>query len=143
MPVMMAAEPRTQYGSSGSQEEWLKRNLFERLSQSKFRMRFRLKEADKAYIREKGMDTIREHAAQIVEKRLSAAEPKNDGKQTPMRGAPQGHPIFLGQHATGTCCRGCLEKWHGIPKGSPLSEAEQARIVEVLMQWIGRQMSGD
>ena len=134
------AEARTPYGASGSHEEWLKRDLFERLSQSKFRMRFRLKEADKAYIREKGMDTIREHAAQIVQKRLSAAEPKNDGKQTPMRGAPQGHPIFLGQHATGTCCRGCLEKWHGIPKGRPLSEAEQARIVEVLMQWIGRQM---
>ena len=78
-------------------------------------------------------------AAQIVRQRLSAAEPKNDGKQTPMRGAPHGHPIFLGQHATGTCCRGCLEKWHGIPKGRPLTDAEQTYIVDVLMQWISRQ----
>ena len=122
-------------------EEWLKRDLFERLAQSKFRMRFQLKAADIEYIREKGLDTIREHAAQIVRQRLSAAEPKNDGKQTPMRGAPQGHPVFLGQHATGTCCRGCLEKWHGIPKGRALSDEEQARIVDVLMQWIRRQMT--
>ena len=63
-------------------EEWLKRDLFERLAQSKFRMRFQLKEADFAYIQEKGMDVIRAHAAQIVRQRLSDAESKNDGKQT-------------------------------------------------------------
>ena len=137
----MVAEGQTRLQSI-AHEEWLQRDLFERLSQSKFRMRFQLKEADRQYISEKGLDTIREHAAQIVRQRLSAAEPKNDGKQTPMRGAPHGHPIFLGQHATGTCCRGCLEKWHGIPKGRPLTDAEQAHIVDVLMQWISRQING-
>ena len=35
-----------------------------------------------------------------------------DGKQTPMKN----HPVFIAQHATATCCRGCLEKWHHIPK---------------------------
>ena len=123
-----------------SHEEWLKRDLFDRLAQSRFRSRFRLKEADCQYIREKGPAAIRSHAADIIRRRLSAAEPKNDGRQTPMRGAPQGHPIFLGQHATGTCCRGCLEKWHGIPKGRALTETEQSYIVDVLMQWIDRQM---
>lgn len=123
-----------------SHEEWLKRDLFDRLAQSRFRSRFQLREADCQYIREKGPAAIRSHAADIVRRRLSAAEPKNDGRQTPMRGAPQGHPIFLGQHATGTCCRGCLEKWHGIPKGRALTEKEQSYIVDVLMQWIDRQM---
>ena len=123
-----------------SHGEWLKRDLFDRLAQSRFRSRFQLKEADCQYIREKGPVAIRSHAADIVRRRLSAAEPKNDGRQTPMRGAPQGHPIFLGQHATGTCCRGCLEKWHGIPKGRALTETEQGYIVDVLMQWIDRQM---
>ena len=51
-----------------------------------------------------------------------------------------GHPVFLAQHATGTCCRDCLEKWHGIAKGRPLSDKEQKRIVDIIMQWIGRQM---
>lgn len=36
----------------------------------------------------------------------------NDGKQTPMRG----HPVFIAQHATATCCRECLKKWHNIKK---------------------------
>ena len=137
-PLTEAGMESVQEGSA--QKEWLKRDLFERLAQSKFRSRFRLKEADIAYIREKGMDTIRSHAENFVKHRLSAAEPKNDGNQTPMRGAPQGHPIFLAQHATGTCCRGCLEKWHGIPKGRPLTGAEQDLVVGVLMQWIDRQM---
>ena len=119
-----------------SHEEWLKIDLFTRIRRSRFRMRFQLKEADFAYIREKGLPLIRSHAKDFVRQRLSSAEPKNDGKQTPMRGAPKGHPIFLAQHATGTCCRGCLEKWHGIPKGRTLTEEEQEYIVDVLMRWI-------
>ena len=100
-----------------------------------------MKEADISYIKEKGIEMIQMHAAQIVRQRLADAQPKNDGKQTPMRGAPNGHPVFIGQHVTGTCCRGCLEKWHGIPKGRPLTEEEQEHVVDVLMKWIGRQIS--
>ncbi len=111
-------------------------NLFQRLSQSKFRSNFALKANDRAYVREKGMDQIRSHAVDFVEQRLAAAEPKNDGKQTPMRG----HPVFVAQHATATCCRGCLEKWHNIPKGAELSEEQKRYIVDVLMEWIKRQM---
>jgi hypothetical protein len=33
----------------------------------------------------------------------------------------RGHPIFVAQHATATCCRGCLTKWHRIPQGQPLT----------------------
>ena len=122
-----------------SHEVWLKIDLFERLSRSDFRSRFRLSAADKAYLKEKGSALIRTHAEEIIRKRLAPAEPKNDGKQTPMRGAPRGHPVFLAQHATATCCRGCLEKWHGIPKGRELSEQEQTYVVNVLMKWLGRQ----
>lgn len=109
--------------------------LFSRLGESGFRSGFFLDGKDKAYIREKGMDTIRQHAADFVAKRLAPAEPENDGKQTPMRG----HPVFKAQHATGCCCRGCLAKWHGIPKGRPLSQNEQDYIVGILMEWIRRQ----
>ena len=74
-----------------------------RLSRSNFRSRFHLKAQDKQYIHEKGWNTIADHAADFVSKRLAPAEPKNDGKQTPMRG----HPVFIAQHATACCCRGC------------------------------------
>ena len=121
-----------------SREEWLKIDLFTRLSGSDFRSRFRLSEKDRAYAAEKGRDTIKSHAEDFVVRRLAPAEPKNDGRQTPMRG----HPVFIGQHATGTCCRGCLEKWHGIPQGRALTEDEQRYVVGVLMEWIDRQMGG-
>ena len=64
-----------------------------RLSRSNFRSRFHLKAQDKQYIREKGWNTIADHAADFVSKRLAPAAPKNDGKQTPMRG----HPVFIAQ----------------------------------------------
>ena len=107
-----------------------------RLSRSNFRSRFHLKVQDKQYIREKGWNTVADHAADFVSKRLAPAEPKNDGKQTPMRG----HPVFIAQHATACCCRGCLAKWHGIPQGVPLSAEQQVYIVGMLMSWMRREM---
>lgn len=111
-------------------------NLWKRLSQSKFRSSFSLKSNDRYYVSEKGMDTVRSHAREFVQKRLAPACPHNDGKQTPMRG----HPVFVAQHATAACCRGCLEKWHHIPQGRDLTESEQEYIVSVIMEWIDRQM---
>ena len=111
-------------------------NLWKRLSQSKFRSSFSLKANDRSYVSEKGMEKVREHACDFIRKRLAPAEISNDGKQTPMRG----HPVFVAQHATATCCRGCLEKWHRIPKGRELTEAEQEYVVNVIMEWIGREI---
>lgn len=81
------------------------------------------------------MDTVRSHASDFVRTRLAPAQIPNDGKQTPMRG----HPVFLAQHATGCCCRGCLYKWHRIPAGVRLTEEQQEYIVDVLMAWIERE----
>ncbi len=111
--------------------------LFRRLARSKFRSRFRLSGADMQYIQEKTMPVIGKHAADIIASRLAPAYIENDGRQTPMKG----HPVFIAQHACACCCRGCLEKWHGIPKGHALSEAEQAYVKDVLMTWIESQIS--
>ena len=110
--------------------------LFLRLSHSKFRSSFYLNQKDKDIIAKKGLSTIREHARQIIAKRLAPAVIPNDGKQTPMRHGTS--PVFIAQHATGCCCRGCLEKWHRIPKGRALTQEEQAYVVDVLMHWITR-----
>ena len=108
-----------------------------RLSRSNFRSRFHLKAQDKQYIRDKGWNTIADHAADFVSKRLAPAVPKNDGKQTPMRG----HPVFIAQHATACCCRGCLEKWHKIPSGRALTAVEQEYIVGMLLFWMQREIT--
>ncbi len=112
--------------------------LFERLARSPFRRRFRLGAVERAYMERKGLETVLEHGRKFIGERLAPAEPKNDGKQTPMRN----HPIFVGQHATATCCRGCLEKWHGIPRGRVLTEDEIDRILSVLRRWLTDQAGG-
>ena len=111
-------------------------DLFVRLSKSSFRIRFRLSAKDKEYVASKGLATIRQHAEDFVARRLAPAVIPNDGKQTPMRG----HPVFIAQHATGCCCRGCFSKWHHIPAGRQLTIAEQQYAVAVLMAWIERQI---
>ena len=104
----------------------------ENLKKSKFRNSFHLKQKEKQYIEEKGIDKIKEHAYQIIEKRLKPEYIENDGKQTPTKN----HPVFIAQHATATCCRSCLEKWHHIKKGKKLTEHEIDYIVELIIQWI-------
>ncbi len=108
----------------------------EDLSKSKFRNSFHLKEKERLYIQEKGLETVNRHAYDFIQKRLAPKVILNDGKQTPMRG----HPVFIAQHATATCCRNCLYKWHHIEKNKELSSAEIDYIVEIIMQWIIQEM---
>lgn len=107
-----------------------------RLEKSKFRSKFRLSRADKEYIAEKGIDKIKEHATDFVAQRLAPAKIANDGAQTPWRG----HPVFVAQHATATCCRGCIEKWYKIPKNTTLSPTQQQKIVNLIMYWIENEL---
>ncbi|HEX8775387.1 MAG TPA: DUF4186 domain-containing protein [Pyrinomonadaceae bacterium] len=109
--------------------------VFNALNTSDFRRRFRLRGKELAYLQQKGLGVILEHAADFIEKRLAPAHPANDGKQTPMRN----HPVFIAQHATATCCRGCLEKWHKIPKGRMLQPEEKLYIISVLKRWLEKQ----
>jgi hypothetical protein len=81
----------------------------------------------------KGRETILAHARDLVARRLAPAQPASDGKQTPFRG----HPVFVAQHATGTCCRSCLAKWHGIPAGRRLTPDEQEHVVSAIARWLG------
>ena len=111
---------------------WLAGDIFERLSKSNFRSGFHLTEENKKYINDKGWETIGTHAYDILSKRIMPARIPNDGSQTPMKG----HPVFVAQHATATCCRKCLEKWYGIPQGRELTEDEVRYLSHILVQWM-------
>ena len=102
------------------------------LGRHPFRARFHLRGRDAATVELRGMDSVRKHAAELLAKRLAPTAPHKDGKQTPYRG----HPVFVAQHATATCCRSCLQRWHGIPKGRELTTDEQAYAVDVICRWI-------
>lgn len=106
--------------------------LFSRLAKSKFRSGFKLREKERLYLQNKGFAVIEQHARDFVKQRLAPAFPENDGKQTPMRN----HPVFIAQHATGTCCRKCMEKWHGIKMGQELTEDQIDYIISVIMHWL-------
>lgn len=109
--------------------------VLSRLSHSPFRSRIRLQGKELHYLRQKGLLEVLKHAADFIETRLAPASPANDGKQTPWHN----HPVFVAQHATATCCRGCLQKWHQIPKGRELTPEEQKYIVEVIQFWLVRE----
>lgn len=135
LDLFQEAEDNEKKLESSAGQEYDLTDLFARLAKSNFRSRFHLTKKDKEYIAQKGLPTIRRHAEDFIAKRLAPAVIPNDGKQTPM----QGHPVFLAQHATGCCCRGCFYKWHHIPAGRELTKEEQQYAVAVLMAWIETQ----
>ncbi len=109
--------------------------IFARLAKSPFRKRFRLGPKERGYLATKGFAIVLDHARAFIDERLAPANPRNDGKQTPFRG----HPVFIAQHATATCCRSCLAKWHGIPSGADLNAHEREHVMAVLERWLRMQ----
>jgi hypothetical protein len=105
---------------------------FHKLSASTFRRKFRLQGRELAYLQSWGLRRVMEQAGKFIDERLAPAAPRNDGKQTPWRG----HPVFVAQHATATCCRGCLEKTHAIAKGQALTVDERAYVLRVIERWM-------
>jgi len=106
--------------------------LFRALARSAFRQRFHLKAPEAAYLQQKGLETVLGHARDFIDRRLAPPHPPNDGRQTPFRG----HPVFVAQHATATCCRSCLQKWHRIPRGRALDQNEREYVLSVLRRWL-------
>lgn len=102
------------------------------LKNSKFRSSFKLSSKDIEYINRIGLGKVENHAQDFIVKRLAPANPANDGKQTPFKG----HPVFKAQHATATCCRGCLYKWYKIEKGKQLNKTEISFVKNIIMDWI-------
>ena len=68
-------------------------------------------------------------------KREAPAVIPNDGKQTPMKG----HSVFIAQHATATCCRECIRKWHKMKPGVDLGGSRNNKQVDVIMKWIKKE----
>jgi len=109
--------------------------VFRRLQASSFRRRFHLTGRERAYLDTWGIERVMEQAARFISERLAPAQPRNDGRQTPWRN----HPVFVAQHATATCCRGCLEKTHGIAKGHALTDEELRHVLAVIERWLRAQ----
>ena len=88
--------------------------------------------------RMRGISGIKGDALAILAKKVG---PKSKGTPWDSRGTPyDGDMIFLGQHATATCCRRCIQEWHGIPDDRELTVEEIKYFVDLIVQYIQRRL---
>jgi len=74
----------------------------------------------KAY--KNGLENLQVWAAKRIEKYVSLPSKDlfRDGIQTPLNG----NVVYYAQHATGCCCRKCMEEWHGINRNTELTDKQ-------------------
>ncbi len=116
------------------EKQWIN-NKLNSLEKSKFRSSFHLNKKMIEYIDIKGLELVESHCNDFIDKNLKNYNKEKDGKQTPTKN----HPVFVAQHATATCCRGCIEKWYHIPKEKVLQENEIKCIKAMIMEWITKE----
>ena len=72
--------------------------------------------------KKRGRKAIRKKAEEIIAKKIGHPIRTHFDKMcTPKKGS---EIIHYGKHATATCCRICLERWHNIPQDVDLTEQQ-------------------
>ena len=130
-------DERTIIDKLNSKDLTIIKNKIQELSKSTFRTSFHLNKKEIEYIKKNGLNKVEQHAYEFIKKNLAPSNIPNDGKQTPTHN----HPVFPARHATATCCRGCLEKWHHIKKGKELTDNEIKYIISIIMYWIVKEVN--
>lgn len=69
--------------------------------------------------------------------RKASENPLYEGRQTPMTD----NLIYWAQHATGTCCRRCLDEWHGIDPEAIISDSDCNYLVDIMMEYLKEKTS--
>lgn len=65
-----------------------------------------------------------------------ARVPFRDGRQTPFTG----NVLYYAQHAMATCCRKCIERWHGIPNGRDLMPEEVEYLAILTARYVSTRL---
>jgi hypothetical protein len=77
-------------------------------------------EKSREQARELGLGGLKSRVRPLLEKKIGPEKIFRDGTQT----KKEGSAIHYAQHATATCCRKCLEYWHGIERNRELTKEE-------------------
>ena len=80
----------------------------------------------------KGRRQLYNGVKQRLRTSVGKAVPFRDGTQTPM----SGNVLYYAQHATATCCRTCINYWHGLPRGRPLTESELDYLESLITRFL-------
>lgn len=111
-------------------------DVFKRLKKSSICNKFQLREHEWSYLANRGLDGILLEGRTLIIQRYKECESTHCCKNSPIRH----HPILVALHATGTCCRESLFKWHGIDKSIDLREKDIFYILLILKEWFVRQV---
>jgi hypothetical protein len=95
-----------------------------------------LSEYAENYARRKGKAKLPAAVYHRIEQTVGSPFHPLQGRQTPRETSPTANAIHYAQHATASCCRACLEEWHGIPPDRDLTREELAYLTELAMLYI-------
>ena len=85
----------------------------------------------------RGIRLLRQMVHRRIKNSIGNRQNYREGKQTTIGGS---EIIHYGQHATGTCCRKCLEYWHNIKMGTDLTEKQLEFCTELVMYYIEKRV---
>lgn len=106
-----------------------------------FRKRYWSRHIDEELIiqvQEKSISEIEKEIEKRIRRYINKRNKDNpyDGRQTPL----EGHLIFYAQHATGTCCKKCIEEWHGIKRNDLLTDKQISYLIKLIMIYIKKRL---
>jgi hypothetical protein len=85
------------------------------------------------HARKKGRIKMREAVEKRIMQSVGKAQNWREGYQTPWEGKLA---TCYAQHATATCCRPCIEHWHGIEQGRDLTKEEVEYLSSLVCRYI-------
>ena len=94
------------------------------------------------YALRKGRTGLLETTRKQIRRLVGPADPPFDGRQTPRETSSSANAIHYAQHATASCCRTCIEEWHGIPQGQALGDEDVFYLSDLAMLYILERVPG-
>ena len=88
------------------------------------------------YARRKGRLQLKEAARKQIGHAVGRTSHPREGQQTPRETNPHANAVHYAQHATASCCRRCVEEWHGIPRDRDLTAEEIDYLTELAMLYV-------
>lgn len=92
------------------------------------------------YARRKGKLQLKEAARKQIEHAVGKIAHPREGQQTARETNPHANAVHYAQHATASCCRRCVEEWHGIPRDRELTTEEINYLTELAMLYIASRL---
>jgi hypothetical protein len=89
------------------------------------------------YARRKGKVELEIAASNQIRRAIGNPNHPRAGRQTPREYNRNANAIHYAQHATASCCRRCLEEWHGIPPNREVTASEIDYLTALAMLYIG------